>query len=551
MFLGRDPLPASSADWVERYEKVHKNLRKRTKQLKRANRELASQTAERKRVEEALRQAEQKYRSIFENAVVGIFQTTPDGRYQACNPALASIYGYESVAELLASLTDIGQQLYVEPHRRHEFTEQLYSFDSVCEFESRVYRKDGSIIWIAEDARAVRDEDGALLYYEGFVTDITKRKSAEESLRESEAQLRAKAEQLEVTLSKLQQTQTQLIHNDKMCNLGQLVAGVAHELNNPVNFVCNNLIPASQYAEDLLNLLKLYIKYYPQPMPEVQQEAEAIDLEFLIEDFPKTLLSMQVGADRIRQVIQSLRNFSRLDEAQMTRVDLHQGIDSTLLIVHNRLKPKGDNPGITVIKEYGDLPLVECYAGLLNQVFMNLLCNAIDALEEYPQNPCSDRHGEGCSLDSQPHASSRVSDEAVPEARAVATLEASPTQSTAVPLALAQRNEVQRESPLEDLTRTRRIIRIRTEIVGSESTDGDSSTPRAVIRIIDNGPGMPEDVRTRIFDPFFTTKPAGKGTGLGLSISYQIVVEKHKGQLNCICALTGGTEFMVEIPIRQ
>lgn len=558
MFLSRDNLSASSADRVEYYEKVHNNLVERTKQLKRANHELAHQIAERQRVEEALRQAEQKYRSIFENAVEGIFQTTPEGYYLACNPALARIYGYESADALLKNLTNIGQQLYTDPNRRQEFIEQLYTCDVVSDFESQIYRKDGSIIWISENARAVRAEDGTLLYYEGFVTDITQRKLAEEASQRAEAQLRAKAEQLKQTLTKLQQTQAQLIHNEKMCNLGQLVAGVAHEINNPVNFVCGNLIPATQYVDDLLDLLRLYVKHYPQPEPEIQARTEAIDLEFLVEDFPKTLSSMQLGADRIRQIVQSLRSFSRIDESQMTQVDIHQGIDSTLLIINNRLKPKGDNPGIAVVKEYGELPAIKGYAGLLNQVFMNLLCNAVDALEDCPPTLCThtdveehykpvngngSNNNQAYSLKNRSgtpmwrHGCIRVSDR---ETRASAS---SPTPASAC----TQETDIvpmfsPRESP--------KVIRICTELIESDARDGKATEPRVVIRIIDNGPGMPQEVRSQIFHPFFTTKPVGKGTGLGLSISYQIVVEKHGGQLQCISAPNQGTEFRIEIPIQ-
>src|SRR5919199_434419 len=472
MFLRRDNLSASSADRVEYYEKVHNNLVERTKQLKRANHELAHQIAERQRVEEALRQAEQKYRSIFENAVEGIFQTTPNGSYLDCNPALARIYGYESAEELLKNLTDIGRQLYVDPSRRQEFIERLHACDAVSDFESQVYRQDGSIIWISENARAVRDADSTLLYYEGFVTDITQRKLA-----------------------------------------------------------------------------------------------EAIDLEFLIEDFPKTLSSMQLGADRIRQIVQSLRSFSRIDEAEMTRVDIHQGIDSTLLIINNRLKPKGDHSGITLIKEYGELPLVKGYAGLLNQVFMNLLCNAIDALEDCPPGLCGEKGFEeqyralnvNAFSNSQAYSARNRSGTQARQTECVSVSEhsgdsafrdqetlASPPSTTLTSVFPQQADPASAYSPTE----SPKIIRICTEIIEGDSSAQENCVPRAVIRIIDNGPGMPEDIRSQIFHPFFTTKPVGKGTGLGLSISYQIVVEKHGGQLQCISAPNQGTEFRIEIPIQ-
>lgn len=195
------------------------------------------------------------------------------------------------------------------------------------------------------------------------------------------AQTRNQSAQIAQNLKDLQQTQSQLIQTEKMSSLGQLVAGIAHEINNPVNFIYGNLNHATDYTENLLSLLELYQQQYPDSSPEIAELTEAIDLDFLLEDLPKLLLSMKVGADRIRQIVLSLRNFSRLDESQMKGVDIHEGIDSTLLILQHRLKSNLDSANIVLVKEYGSLPLVECYAGQLNQVFMNVIGNAIDALE--------------------------------------------------------------------------------------------------------------------------------------------------------------------------
>ncbi|HEY9641024.1 MAG TPA: ATP-binding protein [Coleofasciculaceae cyanobacterium] len=200
----------------------------------------------------------------------------------------------------------------------------------------------------------------------------------------SSAQLEAANQELSKTIAQLQATQSQLVQQEKMSSLGQLVAGVAHEINNPVNFIHGNLDPAARYAEDLLSILDQYQAELSQPSLELQSQSQDIDLEYLREDFPKLLASMKVGTERIRQIVLSLRNFSRLDESEMKPVNIHEGIDSTLLILSHRLKNRAypESSPITVEKQYGNLPLVECYAGQLNQVFMNLIANAIDALEE-------------------------------------------------------------------------------------------------------------------------------------------------------------------------
>ncbi|AFY68932.1 multi-sensor signal transduction histidine kinase [Thalassoporum mexicanum PCC 7367] len=195
----------------------------------------------------------------------------------------------------------------------------------------------------------------------------------------------AQALQLETTLQDLQETQSQLIQTEKMSSLGQLVAGVAHEINNPVNFIHGNLNHATRYIHSLFEILKLYQQHYPEPPESISEMVEDEDLDFISEDLPKMLNSMKIGADRIRQIVMSLRNFSRVDQGDKKPFDLHEGIDNTLLILQNRIKPYGDYPGVEVVKQYGDLLPVECHAGQINQVFMNILSNAIDALEEYNQ----------------------------------------------------------------------------------------------------------------------------------------------------------------------
>ena len=191
-----------------------------------------------------------------------------------------------------------------------------------------------------------------------------------------------KAVELETTLQTLQQTQTQLVQTEKMSGLGQMVAGIAHEINNPVNFIYGNIPHIKEHVGDLKMLLHLYGQHYPSPTEEVSDFIEEIDLDYLLEDLDKILNSFQLGSQRIQQIVTSLRTFSRLDEADKKAVDLHEGIDSTLLILHHRFKAKPDRPAIQLVKDYGALPLVECYPSQLNQVFMNLLSNGVDALDQ-------------------------------------------------------------------------------------------------------------------------------------------------------------------------
>ncbi|AFY35092.1 ATP-binding sensor histidine kinase [Calothrix sp. PCC 7507] len=204
----------------------------------------------------------------------------------------------------------------------------------------------------------------------------------EDKVQERTHELNEKNQHLQQAIEELQRTQTQLIQSEKMSSLGQMVAGIAHEINNPINFIHGNVSHASEYVKDLLDLIDIYQQEYPQPSSLVEAKNEEIDIDFLLEDLPKLLDSMKMGSSRIRNIVLGLRNFSRLDESEMKPVDIHEGIDNTLMILQHKLNQQSHRPEIEVIKEYGQLPEISCYAGQLNQVFMNILSNAIDALEE-------------------------------------------------------------------------------------------------------------------------------------------------------------------------
>ncbi|WP_333294419.1 PAS domain-containing sensor histidine kinase [Microcoleus sp. CZ3-B4] len=431
-----------------------------------------------RQAEEFVRLSEERYRSLAMATAQMVWTTNASGIFDRPQPDWMAYTGI-SLEEKDNSIEAVHPE---DRDRTRQAWKRAIETKSLYEVEHRLRAADGSYRHFWVRGVPLLAADGSIREWVGTHTDISDRVQVLEALKQSEGQYRSQAAELEKAVRELHQAQTQLIQTEKISSLGQLVAGVAHEINNPINFIYGNITHASQYATDLLSLLNLYQEKYPNPVPEIVEAAEDIEIDFLMEDFTKILESMKVGADRIRDLVVSLRNFSRLDESQMKLVDIHEGIESTLLILQHRIKANVVRPAIEIIKEYGNFPPVECYVGQLNQVFMNLLGNALDALEEYNSS----------------HSSQEI---------------------------YSRHNR----------------IRI--------STSANSDT--VTIRIADNGMGINQEVIGKLFDPFFTTKPVGKGTGLGLSISYQIIVEKHRGKLQCISAPGEGAEFVIEIPICQ
>jgi signal transduction histidine kinase len=308
-------------------------------------------------------------------------------------------------------------------------------------------------------------------------------------LKTSAKNARTKANTLQRTLAELESTQAQLIQSEKMSSLGLLVAGIAHEINNPTSFIYGNITHARDYLSDLLGLLNAYRHRYPDDR-ELNDLAEELDFDFTIDDVQSMMDSMENGARRISEIVRSLRTFSRLDEADVKQIDLHEGIDSTLTILNTRFRMFPNVQPLKLIKDYGELPLVECHGTQINQVVMNLIVNAIDALED------AVRDGKWEHLGSEP--------------------------------------------PGEDAVELEPCLTIRTR---------DRGDGWVAIEIADNGLGIPESARAKLFDPFFTTKAIGRGTGLGLSICYKIITDTHHGQLEYETEIGRGTAFKILLPV--
>jgi PAS domain S-box-containing protein len=334
---------------------------------------------DRKAAEAALREREEHLRNI-NNCVPGaIYQhatdlRTGDSTFSYISPRCVELFEL-APAMIRASADPIWAMIHPDDRLRVQASLQATIHDRTSWLdEFRIITPSGQEKWIQGQSHPSPAPEGYSIQG-GIFIDITGRKR-------TEAQLQQQAIALKTAFQDLQTAQAQLVQSEKMSSLGQLVAGVAHEINNPVSFIYGNLIYAAEHSQDLMTLLNYYQRAYPDPEATLATKIAAIDLDFILQDLPRLIGSMKIGAERIQAIVLSLRTFSRLDEAAYKEANIHQGLDSTLMILQHRLKAEGDRPAIQVTKHYGELPLVNCYAGQLNQVFMNILANAIDALEE-------------------------------------------------------------------------------------------------------------------------------------------------------------------------
>ncbi|MDA0267197.1 MAG: ATP-binding protein [Cyanobacteria bacterium] len=352
-------------------------------ELKTLRQAQAQERVQREKVEYDLQASRQLLQLVMDTLPEAIFWKDLNLAYLGCNQNFAEDAGRASPQEMIGK-TDYDMPWKTEEAEFYRECDRRVIESNQAEFgiiEPQL-NGEGEETWLETNKAPLHDSAGNVIGVLGTYQDITQRKRAEVALQVLNQALELKNTELEEALARLNHSQIQLIQREKMSALGNLMAGIAHEINNPTNFLLGNLKPAREHLADLLGLLDVYQAEYPNPGDVVEDEIEAIDLPYIRKDFPKLLDSMGEGVKRIREISNSLRIFARSDAEEQVPFDLHEGLDGTLLILKPRLKADEQRPAIDVIKHYGAIPAVSCFPGQLNQVFMNILANAIDALEE-------------------------------------------------------------------------------------------------------------------------------------------------------------------------